>query len=216
MFDTAIISVVAILPAMRLTNTWPMLWRAVDQTGIVLDVLVQRRRDASCEAADAEAAEIADVPPRVMITDKLACYGAAKRDDMAGVEHRQPKGLNNRAENSHQPTQRRERIMKQFKSARQAQRFLSAPGVTTSSPAAIAVSAPGSARPQSIPASCGPNCQRWPRVPGWPRSNSGAVEVAQSKTRWISRIPSTGAHPRAMEGHAAEDFEAGPVERGSA
>jgi putative transposase len=60
-----------------------------------------------------------------MITDKLASYGAAKREVMPSVEHRQHKGLNNRAENSHQPTRRRERQMKQFKSAGQAQRFLS-------------------------------------------------------------------------------------------
>ena len=64
--------------------------------------------------------------PRVMITDKLASYGAAKREVMPGIEHRQHKGLNNGAENSHQPTRRRERQMKQFKSAGQAQRFLSA------------------------------------------------------------------------------------------
>ena len=61
-----------------------------------------------------------------MITDKLPSYGAAKREVMPGVEHRQHKGLNNRAENSHQPTRRRERQMKRFKSPRQAQRFLSA------------------------------------------------------------------------------------------
>ena len=61
-----------------------------------------------------------------MITDKLGSYGAAKRETMPGIEHRQHKGLNNRAENSHQPTRRRERQMKQFKSAGQAQRFLSA------------------------------------------------------------------------------------------
>src|SRR5215211_3239124 len=65
-------------------------------------------------------------PPRVMITDKLASYGAAQRAIMPGVEHQQHKGLNNRAENSHQPTRRRERQMKRFKSAGQAQRFLSA------------------------------------------------------------------------------------------
>jgi DDE domain len=53
-------------------------------------------------------------------------YGAAKREVMPSIEHRQHKGLNNRAENSHQPTRRRERQMKQFKSAGQAQRFLSA------------------------------------------------------------------------------------------
>jgi putative transposase len=63
-----------------------------------------------------------------MITDKLASYSAAKAELMPGVEHRQHKGLNNRAENSHQPTRRRERQMKRFKSARQAQRFLSAHG----------------------------------------------------------------------------------------
>ena len=61
----------------------------------------------------------------MLITDKLKSYAAAKRAIMPGVEHRQHKGLNNRAENSHQPTRRRERIMKRFKSPRQVQRFLS-------------------------------------------------------------------------------------------
>jgi putative transposase len=61
-----------------------------------------------------------------MVTDKLPSYGAAKGEVMPGVEHRRHKGLNNRAENSHQPTRRRERQMKRFKSAGQAQRFLSA------------------------------------------------------------------------------------------
>ena len=63
--------------------------------------------------------------PRVMITDKLRSYSAAKRDIMPGVEHRSYKGLNNRAENSHQPTRRRERIMKGFKSALHLQSFVS-------------------------------------------------------------------------------------------
>ena len=62
----------------------------------------------------------------MLITDKLASYSAAKREVMPGVEHRRHKGLNNRAENSHQPTRRREPQMKRFKSAGQAQRFLSA------------------------------------------------------------------------------------------
>src|ERR1700755_297973 len=102
-------------------------WRAVDQTGIVLDVLVHRRRDK--QAAKRLLRKLLKKqmrPPRVMITDKLASYGAAKREVMPGIEHRQYKGLNNRAENSHQPTRRRERQMKQVKSAGQAQRFLSA------------------------------------------------------------------------------------------
>src|SRR6201987_5967138 len=103
------------------------LWRAVDQTGIVLDVLVQRRRDKQAAKRLLHTLLKKQMrPPRVMITDKLASYGAAKRDVMPGVEYRQHKGLNNRAENSHQPTRRRERQMKQFKSAGQAQRFLSA------------------------------------------------------------------------------------------
>ena len=63
--------------------------------------------------------------PRVMITDKLKCYGAARKDMDLRFGHRQHKGLNNRAENSHLPTRRRERIMKRFKSPRQGQKFLS-------------------------------------------------------------------------------------------
>ena len=103
------------------------LWRAVDQDGVVLDILVQSRRDKQdakrllCKLLKQQMR-----PPRVMITDKLASYGAAKKEVMSSVEHRQHKGLNNRAENSHQPTRRRERQMKRFKSAGQAQRFLSA------------------------------------------------------------------------------------------
>ena len=103
------------------------LWRAVDQTGVVLDVLVQRRRDK--QAAKRLLRKLLKRqmrPPRVMITDKLASYGAAKKEIAPGVKHRKHKGLNNRAENSHQPTRRRERQMKRFKSAGQAQRFLSA------------------------------------------------------------------------------------------
>jgi putative transposase len=101
------------------------LWRAVDQNGFVLDVLVQRRRDATAaRRLMTRLLKSAVAPPRVMITDKLRSYGAARAKMGLGIEHRQHKGLNNRAENSHQPTRRRERIMKRFKSAWQAQRFL--------------------------------------------------------------------------------------------
>jgi putative transposase len=103
------------------------LWRAVDQAGMVLDVLVQSRRDK--RAARRLLRKLLKRQcrvPRVMITDKLASYGAAKQGLMPGAEHRRHKGLNNRAENSHQPTRRRERQMKRFKSPRQVQRFLSA------------------------------------------------------------------------------------------
>jgi putative transposase len=103
------------------------LWRAVDQDGMVLDILVQSRRDT--QAAKRLLRKLLKKqcrPPRVMVTDKLASYQAAKREVMPGVEHRKHKGLNNRAESSHQPTRRRERQMKRFKSPGQAQRFLAA------------------------------------------------------------------------------------------
>jgi putative transposase len=102
------------------------LWRAVDQHGAVLDILVQSRRNAkAAKRLLRKLLKKQGMVPRVMITDKLASYAAAKREIMPGVEHRQHRGLNNRAENSHQPTRRRERIMKCFNSAGQAQRFLS-------------------------------------------------------------------------------------------
>jgi putative transposase len=103
------------------------LWRAVDQDGLVLDVLVQSRRNKrAAKRLLRELLKRQGRPPRVLVTDKLASYPAAKKELMPGVEHRRHKGLNNRAENSHQPTRRRERQMKRFKSPRQAQRFLSA------------------------------------------------------------------------------------------
>jgi len=70
--------------------------------------------------------------PRVIITDKLRSYSAAKAEVMPSVEHLQQKYQNNRAENSHQPTRLPERVMRRFKSAGHAQRFLSAFGTITS------------------------------------------------------------------------------------
>jgi putative transposase len=66
--------------------------------------------------------------PRVIVTDQLKSYGAAKQEIVLGVEHRQHRYLNNRAGNSHQPTRQRERRMQGFKSPGHAQRFLSAYG----------------------------------------------------------------------------------------
>jgi putative transposase len=103
------------------------LWRAVDQHGDVLDILVTSRRDA--KAATRFFRKLLRglrSVPRVLVTDKLASYGVAHRRLMRSVEHRQSKYLNNRAENSHQPTRQRERAMKRFRSAGGAQRFLSA------------------------------------------------------------------------------------------
>src|SRR3954452_18079515 len=74
------------------------LWRAVDQTGMVLDVLVQRRRDKrAAKRLLRKLLKKQGRVPRVLITDKLASYGAAKGEVMPSVEHRQHKGLNNRA-----------------------------------------------------------------------------------------------------------------------
>src|SRR5215217_5256833 len=83
------------------------LWRAVDQDGFVLDVLVQSRRDKrAAKRLLRKLLKKQGRPPRVLITDKLASYGAAKAEVMPSVEHRRHKGLNNRAENFHQPTRR--------------------------------------------------------------------------------------------------------------
>ncbi len=113
----------------RLHGEQHYLWRAVDQDGHVLDILVQRRRDkaAAKKFFRRLLKDLASVP-RVIITDKLASYGAAKREVLPSVEHRQHKRLNNRAENSHQPTCERERRMRRFKSPGHAQRFLAASG----------------------------------------------------------------------------------------
>jgi putative transposase len=105
------------------------LWRAVDQDGNVLDILVQSRRNKkAAKRFFRKLLKKLHSVPRVIITDKLKSYGAAKREILPGVEHRQHKGFNNRAENSHQPTRLREKKMRRFQSAKQAQRFLSAFG----------------------------------------------------------------------------------------
>lgn len=105
------------------------LWRAVDQQGVVLDILVQARRNTKAATKFfKKLLKGLEYVPRVIITDKLRSYGAAKKELLPRVEHRQHKRLNNRAENSHQPTRVREKIMRRFKSPGQAQRFLSAQG----------------------------------------------------------------------------------------
>lgn len=105
------------------------LWRAVDAEGYVLDALVQSRRNKKAALRlMRKLLKRQRVAPRVMITDKLGSYAAAKNEIMPGVKHRSHKGLNNRAENSHLAVRRRERTMKRFKSARQCQRFVSIHG----------------------------------------------------------------------------------------
>ena len=109
--------------AIKIAGKKHWLWRAVDQDGVVLDILVQGRRDnRAAKRLLRKLLKKQRRPPRVLITDKPASYGAAKGEVMPSIEHRKHKGLNNRAENP----RGRERQMKRFKSAWQPQRFLSA------------------------------------------------------------------------------------------
>ncbi|HEV8368671.1 MAG TPA: IS6 family transposase [Pyrinomonadaceae bacterium] len=109
------------------------LWRAVDQDGDVLDILVQSKRDK--KAAKKFFRKLLKglcYVPRLIITDKLKSYSSARAEVMPSVEHLQQKYQNNRAENSHQPTRLREKVMRRFKSPAHAQRFLSAFGTISS------------------------------------------------------------------------------------
>ena len=127
----------------RLGDTWHLdevfvtirgrlyyLWRAVDQDGDVLDILVQPRRDRKAAARffrrilKGQGAE-----PRRIVTDKLRSYSAAHRTVMPFVPHDTGRYANNRIEVSHEATRLRERIMRRFKSPAQAQRFLSLHGL---------------------------------------------------------------------------------------
>ena len=102
------------------------LWRAVDSEGEILDLLVQPRRDkAAALRLMRKLVRKQGYAPRVLVTDKLQSYGAARRDLGLSARHEQGLRKNNRAENSHQMVRRRERKMQRFKSARSAQRFLS-------------------------------------------------------------------------------------------
>jgi putative transposase len=103
------------------------LWRAVDQDGNILDILVQPRRDArAAKRFFRRLLKDYEYVPQVIVTDKLRSYGTADRQVIPSVEHRSSRYLNNRAENSHQPTRQRERAMRRFTSPGHAQRFLSA------------------------------------------------------------------------------------------
>ena len=127
----------------RLGDTWHLdelfvtiqgqgqyLWRAVDQDGDVIDILVQLRRDRrAAKRFFRKLLKGQGGEPRRLVTDELRSYGAAHRTVMPSVLHDTSRYANNRAEVSHQPTRQRERQMRRFKSAAQAQRFLSVHGV---------------------------------------------------------------------------------------
>ena len=106
------------------------LWRAVDEDGDVIDILVQSRRNRqAAERFFRKLLKSQGREPRRLITDKLRSYAAAHHTVMPSVVHCTEQYANNRAEVSHQPTRQRERQMRRFKSAAHAQRFLSVHGV---------------------------------------------------------------------------------------
>jgi putative transposase len=118
---------------LRIAGKLQYLWRAADQDGEVLDILVQPRRNK--QAAKKFFCKLLKglrYVPRAIITDRLGSYAAAKKELLPSVEHCRERWLNNRAENSHEPTRERERRMRGFKSPGHAQRFLSVFGVIAS------------------------------------------------------------------------------------
>ncbi len=170
------------------------LWRAVDQDGTVLAILVQRRRDrAAAKKFFRRLLKGRACVPRVVITDKLASYAAVKCEVLPSVEHRQHQRLNNRAENSHQPTRERERRMRRFKSAGQAQRFLAAYGPITSHfrPRRHRLTAADyreTRDERSPPGEPSPASRRWPERRAF-RARPGLSTLASRPARLYLTIP---------------------------
>src|SRR3954453_18885033 len=108
----------------RINGRQVYLWRAVDDEGEVLEVLIQRRRNKARKLIRKPLRKHGFAPTRVT-TDKLRSYGAAFKEIGLSADHEQAVYQNNRAEASHQPLRRRERRMQRFKSPGSAQRFVS-------------------------------------------------------------------------------------------
>jgi len=118
------------ISTVTINGTRMYLWRAVDQDGDLIDVLVQKRKDKKdAKRFFRKMLKHQGGTPNRIITDKLRSYAAAKREVMPSVLHCQDRYANNRVEVSHQPTREQERQMRRFKSMKQAQRFLSTHGV---------------------------------------------------------------------------------------
>ncbi|ASP23533.1 DDE domain protein (plasmid) [Antarctobacter heliothermus] len=110
------------------------LWRAVDQHGVVREEILQSRRDKrAAKRLLVKLMKRWGVVPKRIITDKLRSYGAAKREVAPGLDHWSHKGLDNRAENSHLPFRKRERVMQGFRSPGGLQRFVSMQSATRNS-----------------------------------------------------------------------------------
>jgi putative transposase len=150
------------------------LWRAVDDEGEVLDLLVERRRDkAAALKLMRKLLKKQGFAPDVLVTDKLRSRGAAKSEIGLSARHEQGLQKNNRAENSHQPTRRREREMQRFKSPGSAQRFLSVHGHTRESPPQTPNASDGVHCHKCTNASSASEAQQVPRRPRYGRKSAG-------------------------------------------
>ena len=110
---------------LRIDGVQHYLWRAVDQDGEIVDFFLQRRHDAkAAKRFFRRLLKIHRDEPRKIVTDKLRSYGVAHRELIPDTIHDTSQYANNHAELSHQPMRVRERVMRRFKSIRQAQRFL--------------------------------------------------------------------------------------------
>ena len=105
-----------------------VLWRAVDEEGTELDVFLQKRRNKKAAIRFLSRLLGAHPSPRVIVTDKLKSYNKPIKYMCSKAEHRLHKRLNNRAENAHQPSRRKEKCLIKFKSAQGVQRLLSLMG----------------------------------------------------------------------------------------
>ncbi|MCH4561410.1 MULTISPECIES: IS6 family transposase [Mesorhizobium] len=112
--------------AVRINGRRCRLWRAVDQDGYVLDEIAQTRRNTkAARRLLIRLLKKQGLSLKRIVTDKLRSYSAARRQVMPNIEHRSHKGLNNRAENSHLPFRKRERIRQGFRSIGSLQHFVS-------------------------------------------------------------------------------------------
>jgi putative transposase len=164
------------------------LWRAVDQEGNILDMLVQRQRNTTAaKTCFRKLLQRLRYAPRVIMTDQLRSYGAARREILPSVAHRQHRYLNNRAEHSHQPTRQRERRMQRFPSPGHAQRSLSAYGPIVSHvrPRRHRLSAPASRQ------ELGHRFQVWREVTGL-----APAAYASSHVQWSTSRPGHGIEAR--------------------
>ena len=113
---------------MKANGEYYILWRAVDAEGYELDVFLQKRRNKKSAIRFLSRLLQSYPKPRVIVTDKLKSYTKPIKQMCPYTDHRNHKGLNNRAENAHQPTRRKEKCLIKFKSPQGVQQTLSLMG----------------------------------------------------------------------------------------